>query len=235
MGWWTGLTAPQATVFSGLITFSGALSAVLLAWGLFSARVNDLKSALKESRRELNEHFDAVRQMLSSAMEDIKGFNGAIGEMKVTLASLQEASGQLRGAVAELENAVFSLRKSSDQAVTLIQSTTPQEASIPNSDELRSDLNSYWSIIKDALEKAASMPSIGEEDRARYNRIDRRSYESLISSLSKDGRLGKLTDDFTEAAKTWLSFRNQRLPLTAADVSKMKELSQSIQKWSADH
>jgi hypothetical protein len=58
--WLIDLSQPQATLGSGIITFLGAIAAVLLGWWLFSGKVRDMKSALDTTDKLLNDHQGAM-------------------------------------------------------------------------------------------------------------------------------------------------------------------------------
>lgn len=54
--WVIDLTQPQATLGSAIITFLGAIAAVLLGWWLFNGKVRDIKSALDTTDKLLTDH-----------------------------------------------------------------------------------------------------------------------------------------------------------------------------------
>ncbi len=200
---WETLTQPQATLLAGILTFAGALFGVILGWGLLSGRVKDLKTSIDNSDVLLKKHEATIEATLSVTRDQLEQLNVQVA---ATLGGLN----QMRGAAAEPE-------------------LPPAPANEPPGDEdSRRMLREHWASIRDHLEEIAADPRIDGRTRAKYGRIDRRSYLELIRSLDFDGALGDLTPRYREALELWQRFRSGRATPSAQDLGKMCELRRAL-------
>lgn len=76
--WLVNLTQPQATLGTGIITFLGAIVAVVLGWWLFSGKVRDIKSALDATERLLTDHQSRVQQSLADVEEKLSSLTARL-------------------------------------------------------------------------------------------------------------------------------------------------------------
>lgn len=195
--WFMDLTQPQATLGSGIITFIGAIAAVLLGWWLFSGKVRDIKSALEVTDKLLTDHQSRVQQSLADVEEK--------------LSSLTASTAQIRADVSDRQ-----ALDEEDADEPIGQAGTHE----PNFE----DLASSWLKIRDRLEEIASDSRIDGRTAAKYARIDRRKYADLVASLNKDGMLEGKGADFLEAAQIWASHRSKKKEPTQDTISRMTDL-----------
>lgn len=200
--WWAALTAPQATLLSGALTFLAAVIGVLLGWWLLSGKVKDLRTAVEESDKLLKEHSAAVAATLAE-------LRGKVTELDSQFTTTIESLGQLRGAVGDI------------QAVAAPEEAAPVEAS-------REALRGAWEAIRDHLERIAANPEIDGRTRAKYGRIDRRRYLDLVGALDWDGQLGKQGDRYRDAVNLWQQHRTGRRAPTAKDCERMMRLRDEL-------
>lgn len=196
--WLVSLSQPQATLGSGVITFLGAIAAVLLGWGLFSGKVRDVKSALDTTDKLLTEHQARVQQSLADIEEK--------------LSSLTQSTQQIRADVSDKQ----ALDEEADEGLV--------EQDIP-SDLTFDDLSGSWLKIRDRLEEIASDSRIDGRTAAKYSRIDRRKYADLVASLNRDGQLGDSGSDFLEAAQIWASHRSRKKAPSQDQIQRMVNLA----------
>ncbi|WP_146227516.1 hypothetical protein [Pseudoroseicyclus aestuarii] len=196
--WLVDLTQPQATLGSGVITFLGAIAAVVLGWLLFSGKVKDIKSALDTTDQLLTAHQARVQQSLADVEEK--------------LSSLTASTAQIRADVSDR------------QAIDEEEAEAPDvQAGIH---ELNfEDLSFNWLKIRDRLEEIASDTRIDGRTAAKYSRIDRRKYADLVASLNKDGELGDKGEEFLEAAQIWASHRSRKKEPTQDSIQRMIDLA----------
>ncbi|NJM81225.1 MAG: hypothetical protein HC844_00940 [Tabrizicola sp.] len=196
--WFIELTQPQATLGSGLLTFFGAIAAVLLGWWLFSGKVRDIKSALDATEKLLTDHEVRVQQSLSDIEEK--------------LSSLTASTAQIRADVSD------------KQAVEEEAEVEPDEVA-QHAGLNFEDLANNWFKIRDRLEEIAADTQIDGRTAAKYARIDRRKYADLVASLNKDGQLKDAGPQFLEAAQIWASHRSRKKAPTQDAIQKMVDLA----------
>ncbi|ATW02654.1 hypothetical protein [Sphingorhabdus sp. YGSMI21] len=182
---WTNLTEGQGLVLSGFLTGLGAIIAVLLAQSFFRSKVSDLKAAILETE-------EAVIAFQNEIVARFKDFEESFKEIDITIAALQETAAKTQASIREQE--------SDDEGLS-------EEVKEPHDPKERTFAK--WYEISDHLEEIASSPNIDGRTRARYGRIDRRSYYDLIDALDYDGRLGNMRDIADEATELWYSCRRR--------------------------
>ncbi|RII39012.1 hypothetical protein DL237_10060 [Pseudooceanicola sediminis] len=196
--WLLDLSQPQATLGAGIMTFFGAIAAVLLGWWLFSGKVRDIKSALDTTDRLLTDHQSRVQLSLADIEEK--------------LSSLTASTAQIRADVSD--------RQALDEELA---SEPEGQDEIP---ELSfEDLASNWLRIRDRLEEIASDSQIDGRTAAKYSRIDRRKYADLVASLNRDDELGEKGPQFLEAAQIWASHRSRKKDPTQSVIQRMVDLA----------
>lgn len=196
---WNSVTAAQATIISGVCTLAAALFGVLFGWWLFSGRVSDLKSAIKESDNLIKQHRSDVQVALT-------GLGSSLSDLQLQFSTTLEALGQLRGSVSD------------------IQSSTLEEPANETQANRREQVRSDWNAIRDVLERTAAAPDVDGRTRAKYARIDRRKYWELVDALARDGALAKHEDAFRQAVALWMRYRNGRREPTTADATSISNL-----------
>jgi len=200
--WWTTLTAPQATLLSGGLTFLAAVAGVLLGWWLLSGKVKDLRGAIEESDKLMKQHSASV----ATALGEVRSKVGALdAQFTTTLESL----GQLRGAVGDIQSAASP------------EESAPAEAS-------REVLRAAWERIRDHLERLAANPQIDGRTRAKYGRIDRRRYLDLVDALDWDQQLADLGDRYREAVTLWQQHRTGRRAPSSKACEQMVRLRNEL-------
>lgn len=205
MAFWTNLTAPQATVLSGLMTFAGALAAVFLGWFLFSGRVTTLQAAIGEAEKTIHKFQQNVESSLGAINERIE-------KQDVVIASVSEVINRTSGEVSEI----------GARDMQPASGTQDQQNS-------RDDINKNWSLVRDYIERLANNPEIDGRTRARYNRIDRRSYQDLVDALLVDGHLNaERAKDIQKAIVLWRRYRGGKLTVEASDAQWIQQLALSL-------
>lgn len=194
--WLVELSQPQATLGSGILTFCGAIAAVLLGWWLFSGKVRDIKSALDTTDKLLSDHQIRVQRSLADIEEK--------------LSSLTASTAQIRADVSDRQ---------------AIEEEEAHEEEHHVRDLNFDDLSTNWLRIRDKLEEIASDARIDGRTAAKYSRIDRRKYADLVAALNKDGQLGDKGTLFLEAAQIWASHRSRKKEPTQADIIRMIDLA----------
>lgn len=202
-GIWASITAPQATIVSGLCTLAAALFGVLFGWWLFNGRVRDLKSAIEESDKVLVAHKSKVEEILGDVTTAVDGF-------KENFSAQLEALGQLRSSVSDIQDAAAPAR---------------DEGEKPSA---REELQSHWYAIRDRLETVAADPSIDGRTRAAFARIDRRAYADLVAALAGKGLLGNDTAAYLEAVSIWSRYKNGRRQPTPAHLKILASFRKQI-------
>jgi len=191
------LPLAHATLGAGFLTGFGAVIAVLLGSRMFNGKVASIETALEATEALLTDHQQRVQHSLADIEEKLAG--------------LAANTAQLRADVSD------------QQAADVSAETSSNEPSKP-AEQKFDDLKSEWLKIRDALEEKASNSQIDGRTAAKYARIDRRSYASLVSSMNRDGNLGNNGANFLEAANIWASYRSQKKAVTNSDLARMKEL-----------
>lgn len=192
-GFWTSITAPQATIISGFCTLGAALFGVLFGWWLFNGRVKDLKSAIEESEKVLVAHKATVEATLGEVSTAVSGF-------KENFSAQLEALGQLRSSVSDIQDAAAPERANDDKP------------------DAKEQLRSDWYAIRDRLETIAADPTLDGRTRAAFARIDRRAYADLVVALSNKGLLGNDAAAYLDAVSIWARYKNGRRQPTAAHL-----------------
>jgi hypothetical protein len=103
----------------------------------------------------------------------------------------------------------------------------PQQGDAPGA-ERRSALKDLWSEIRARVEEKAADPKLKGQTRAKYARIDRRTFKKLIDALDADSNLGNNGALFREANTIWNTYRPNRVQVSDADLARMTQLRDSL-------
>ncbi len=202
MEWWTAVTEPQATIIAALLTVIAALTGVLLGSWLFSGKVSDLKAALTEAEKHLEQYRGqvevAVREIGSTLDVQVQAIQQSLGNISTSVNDLRES-----GAV--------------EEAAPIAGGEPPQ-----------ADLRECWTRIRDRLEEIAAGPQIDGRTRAKYTRIDRRRYSEFIGALARDGQLGANEQQYWDALEIWNRNRNGRREPSPQDVQRMRDIAGTV-------
>jgi hypothetical protein len=199
------LTIAQATLLASLVTFLGAIVAVLLGWGLFSGKVRDINSALSATSDKIKNHQSNVIQVLADIEARVAGLAESAGQLRADVLDQKAAEPLPEGGKPDIESA----------------------DAVPAEEDLFFALAAGWHAIRDRLEEIAADPNIDGRTAAKYQRIDRRNYADLIESLSRDNRITD-REAFLEAARLWSRFRSRRAAPGPQDVAEMSKWVQTL-------
>lgn len=86
------------------------------------------------------------------------------------------------------------------------------------------DVRDFWRAVRDKIEDAASNSEIDGRTRAKYGRVDRRSYYDLIDKMEWDGWLEN-AGLYREAYQIWLKYKNGKKSVTRDDRARIQALS----------
>jgi hypothetical protein len=190
------------SALSGFFTAIGAVVAILLAQYFFRGRITDLKSAVRETEETVERYQNAVNEKL--------------GAISAAIESLNQVIGGVQESVAKTQAAVHDSQPEEEQPGA-------QAIQAPAKERLTDD----WYRILDHVESIASSPNVDGRRRAKYGRIDRRSYYDLIDSLDNDGLLGGARGAADAATGLWYSCR-RRHDATEEEVNQMQRYRQTI-------
>ena len=198
------ITPGQGSALSGLFAAVGAISAVFLAQYFFRNRIADLKGAIKETETIVDQFRGSVNVQFGAITKSVGSLNESIGGVLASLAQTQAAvrEGQQAG-----EEAVPALAD---------DHRSPKEL-----------LSENWYAIIEHIESIASSPNVDGRTRAKYARIDRRSYYDLIKSLNDDRRLGQFRRQADKSAELWYSNRRKQR-VSNADAENMRILREDV-------
>jgi hypothetical protein len=201
MGWWQELSDAQATLLAALVTVVGAGLAVLLGGRVFGGKVTDLKSAVEDSGKTIEVHLrslDAAIDQITEGVKTLDSTNAAFGQK---LASLE-------GGRSEPPEPSIAVAVAGD---------------VVDIDGTKSAFLLAWEEVRGIFESIANNPALDGRTRASYLRVDRRSYDDLITKMAS-GREPSLTnvDAAREAVRLRNRFRTGRAKPIQADVDTMR-------------
>jgi hypothetical protein len=188
-------------VFEFTVYFLACIAALGMLWRL--GRIIELVKAITDGRSRIWDLRDTVHS-LQSTVEDMKSARSDIASV---LNDFREAD--IAGAVRALQSQVADIQRvSTDDSVLASQSNED-----PSARAKWEEIKNIWSEARDKLEKI-----IDDQDGRRtrkYGRMSRRDYTTIINTLQIDGLIDKtIAGDATYMNNTYLSFRNQRNPIT---------------------
>jgi hypothetical protein len=204
-GAFESLTAPQAEVISSATTLLSALLVAIVAPLTFHLLTRGGVKGFNEAVGDLKIAADRAKTQsdtIGGSMGTIASVSARVNELGVLLASVQEA-------LANTQN-------------TLLEG----ERTLPDG-EIRESLRALWRTLQERVEQAASNPKIHGRTRARYARMDRRSYLNLIETLLDDGNLAGEREVWREAYGIWASAKN-RTKVGEDELSRMRVLEAAL-------
>jgi len=204
---------PTATVLAAAFSAFGTMLAAYIAVRLFSGKIKTIESAVSKVESLVDNH-----HLLISAK--IETFSGNVErQFTATIASLSNVSGELDGFI-----------ESSDQSLERpgnVVDTLAKRESITQADNLNQRIDDVWTAARQRLDELAAAEIDGRR-RAKYARIDRRSYYTLIQSLAADDKLGNDEESFSAMAEIYHRFRNRRVPPLPLDLQRMQSLARRV-------
>lgn len=207
---WQAMTEAQGLVINGLLTLLAAIGGVLLGATMFGGRVRDLKSAIAESQAAVNSHIANMDDTLKVVKEKAHNLDGLLG-------ALSSQVGRIEANQAEAEQGLFDEDAADQNEI--------EDAGAPT----REAIFALWHQARDRLEALANNPEIDGRTRAKYFRIDRRSYDPFISALQRDEILTEAAADAARAAyKLRNGFRRRQSPPTVEEYARMRALVDAI-------
>lgn len=201
MTWWDQLSAGQGAFFSGFFTAIGAIIAVLIAQKLFGNRITTLQDSVQETEKAI----DVFKMSVEARLTEIEGL-------------FNEVSSGLQRSLADTQAAIHETQDAEDEPVE-------PGAEVSTHDRVLES----WHNIRDRFEMIASSPNIDGRTRAKYSRIDRRSYYDLLVALKADGYLPNI-DLANAATSLWYSCRRKE-EIAAEAAAKMEEYWAQISGW----
>lgn len=206
--WWLSITEGQGTVISGVLTITAAVFGVILGGLVFGGKVKNLETALEATEKAIDGHLQRVLQRLTSYEEKFASLEAKLTTLEEQFSATSESLGQLRGSVGDLQSSA---------------SPEHNEAEEQGIEFSREKIRDDWNAIRDLLENKAADPNIDGRTRAKYARIDRRSYNDLIDALEWDENLDDAAR-YRQAVEIWHQYRNGRRAIDQAQASRLNQL-----------
>lgn len=153
--------------------------------------------------KDLESGVSAAKTILETHKAEVEQ---TLSEIRSEMASLLETFGQVRGTLAD-------------------QTSEQDDVPPPPAWE---DIRSAWEAVRDQLERLAVNPSIDGRTRAKYARIDRRSYYDLIDSMANDDNIAGDPADFREAYTLWMRYRNNRRDIAPGDLNELRNIRDRV-------
>lgn len=219
MDWWLTLTEPQATVLAGLLTLVSAIIVSVIVPFLVGSKFTDVKEAAEKASgltNKLKSDLDNFGNSLNTVKDVLKGFQTSFDQTRTQITVVKDLIDSFQTSLNQVRNQVADI--SSVTEAEAAPQADPQEA------ERQNELKSLWSEIRDRVEEIAADPNIDGRTRARYSRIDRRTFQRLIQALDADKRLGVNGPPLMEAVNLWHKYRTGRLSVAPEALARMKEL-----------
>jgi gas vesicle protein len=206
---WAALTIPQANVLAAFFTMLAAIVAIVAGGLFFERKVNSLKDAIKTTERDLAEHISKLQTAIASVKENILEKVSEIEEITL-LTGGRAASESGKDIGTEIVGG--------DEAGAVAEPLV----------EPRARFLSAWEAIRKLLETTVSDDKIDGRTRAKYLRIDRRSYRELISVMLRDGLLTKLEAELDRAVTLRNQIKRGRQEVTKELAEEMESLRDRI-------
>lgn len=206
---WTELTIPQANVLAGLFTMVAAIVAIVAGGMFFDRKVRSLQEAIKSTERDLEKHISNLQTALAGVKDRVLEKVAEIEE--ITLATGERAANE----------------SGKDSLVDQIDAVEEAGAA-PQVPEPKVRLMAAWEDIRTKLEATVSDEAIDGRTRAKYLRIDRRSYRDLISAILRDGRLVPVEEQLFRAVALRNQFKRGRMEVSEANAEEMETLRDLI-------
>ena len=182
---WVKLSDGQGSVLSAAITVLGTLAALLIGYWALNGKVKSIEEAIASSQEMVERHL----QNLTKTLADVQDKTAQLDEM---LAALGPKVAALSADSAENDLDPPSLHE--DAVPVPSRPSVSEQAGLSTREEVKK----LWHGVRDTLERIASDPSLDGRRRAKYMRIDRRSYYDLISSMKADETISATVADAAE-------------------------------------
>lgn len=157
------LTEPWAILLSGLATLLAALVVAILGPWMLGHKFQTLDDAATEAQK-------------------------AVGNVKDRMATLDVQIGALERSLATVQNVLNDLAEDREA-----QGEGPPQLKQPDGgggvDQDREELRSRWNDVRSRVEDIAANPLTDGRTRAKYSRIDRRSFRRLLEAIRDDNGL----------------------------------------------
>ena len=190
---------------NGLLTLLAAVGGVLLGAKLFGGRVHDIETAIEASQAAVNDHIQNMEKTLTT----LRGRAGALDDL---LAGLSTQVGRIEANQAEADE-----DKHPDENRECGQ--IDQESQPATKERILE----FWRLARDHMEALANNPDIDGRRRAKYWRIDRRSYDDFIDALERDGILPSSASQAAREAHTMRNtFRRRSTPPSEEELARMQ-------------
>ena len=208
---WTSLTEAQATIVNGGLTVFAAGFGVLLGWYLFGGKVKNITDAIETSKHLVDDHLGRMDEALAKInrkADDLDQVLAVVTERLSRTASAEAADAEEEGDVQEAENG---------------------NSGALDSEPSKSGIHSAWRDIANHLGTIANNPAIDGRRRAKYFRIDRRSFGDLIAALAQDDNISSSVAAAAKDAYTLKnSFRRRRADPTLEEYNRMLALRNTV-------
>ncbi len=196
-GLWTSLSEAQATILNGVLTVIAAGVGVLAGAYLFGGKVKNITNAIEHSERLVESHLGQMDDALAKIKDKAESLDAVLAAVTEQLSKSAYSS-----APADAE--------SDSDADAGLEAAGVDEIDDRNLDVFpvgpsRAGIRGAWNDIADHLNAIASNPAIDGRTRARYFRIDRRSFDDLINALEHDD---KISSNVAAAAREAYALRN---------------------------
>lgn len=190
-------------MWAALTEGQGAVLAALIT--VFGAAIGVIIGAKLFSGRVAKLE-DAVEHSEKCVEEHLKKISDKISDLDLVVATI---SGGLQKLKSDIEEAA-------DDGVEHARQPSEQRADV--------DVREFWRAVRDKIEDAASNSEIDGRTRAKYGRVDRRSYYALIEKMEWDGWLEN-AGLYREAYQIWLKYKNGKKTVTRDDRARIQALS----------
>ena len=207
INFWNNLSKGQGAFLSGALTAIGAVIAVLLAQKFFGNRVSSLKDGVEQTEKTIKEFEASFEEKIASIADT---FNETFSGIERSLATTQAA--------------IYEGQRDSEDEDEHVDAGGEEDQH-----DARGRVADYWHKIRDKLEEIASSPNIDGRTRAKYSRIDRRSYYDLVNALESDGHI---VDAHTANTATYLWYSCRRKEEVAEEcAANMEGYWGEVSKW----
>lgn len=196
-----------AVFLSGLMTLVGALLVTFIGPIVLQKSVKGLEAAAQAADQlhsKITENFSSINEQLS-----------ALERASATVQNLQ------------IENNENTLEAPNDAENAPDDRFPPEPGQLPGVDA-REILVSSWRKAQSFIEDTASSSKIDGRTRAKYSRIDRRSYIDLIYSIHHDGNIVGAIEEWEALHQDFRRYRNPRV--AAPTVEEAQEYQGRIER-----
>ncbi|SOC85451.1 hypothetical protein SAMN05421890_3948 [Ensifer adhaerens] len=186
-----------------------AIGGVYIGGIIFGGKVKDIETALQVANNEIKRHLNQTSNGIVELENRLGGFGQKFSELEEQISAAAESLGQLRGSVGDL------------------QKSTTETDEAPAIENTREQIRDNWNAIRDQLEQKAASPHIDGRTRAKYARIDRRSYSDLIEQLNRDGNLPEAAS-YHLANQLWQKYRTGRRAIDQVEANQLREIRNKL-------